>query len=252
MSEKTKAQELKEKLFYKKENGVDFMSDEELKVCDEFCEGYKKFLFENKTEREFAKSALELAKANGFEEFDKFGEELKAGDKVYYFNRGKAIILCVKGTRPVKDGVRISAAHIDSPRLDLKQCPVYEDGSLGFFKTHYYGGIKKYQWTAIPLSLHGRICKNDGSYVDVKVGEDPADPKFCITDILPHLGAEQMSRKANEIVKGEELNVVIGSRPFKDDKESEKIKLNLLNILYEKYGIVERDFLSAELELVPA
>ena len=252
MSEKTKAQELKELLFNKKENGVDFMSDDELKTCDDFCGGYKKFLYENKTEREFAKSALELAKANGYKEFDKFASQLSQGEKVYYFNRGKAIILCINGKRPVKDGVRISAAHIDSPRLDLKQCPVYEDGSLGFFKTHYYGGIKKYQWTAIPLSLHGRICKNDGSYVDVNVGEDPADPKFCITDILPHLGAEQMSRKANEIVKGEELNVVIGSRPFKDDKESEKIKLNLLNILYEKYGIVERDFLSAELELVPA
>jgi len=239
MSEEAK--ELQKKLFNKKENGVDFMSEEELKACDEFCEGYKKFLFENKTEREFAKSALALAKEHGFVEFDKFGKPLKAGDKVYYFNRGKAIILAVKGKRPVCDGVRISAAHIDSPRLDLKQCPVYEDGSLGFFKTHYYGGIKKYQWTAIPLSLHGRICKNDGTHIDVKVGEDPADPKFCITDILPHLGAEQMSRKANEIVKGEELNVV-----------SEKIKLNLLNILFEKYGIVERDFLSAELELVPA
>lgn len=250
MSEEAK--ELQKKLFNKKENGVDFMSEEELKACDEFCEGYKKFLFENKTEREFAKSALALAKEHGFVEFDKFGKPLEAGDKVYYFNRGKAIILAVKGKRPVCDGVRISAAHIDSPRLDLKQCPVYEDGSLGFFKTHYYGGIKKYQWTAIPLSLHGRICKNDGTYVDVKVGEDPADPKFCITDILPHLGAEQMSRKANEIVKGEELNVVIGSRPFKDDDVSEKIKLNLLNILFEKYGIVERDFLSAELELVPA
>lgn len=252
MSEKTKAQELKELLFYKKENGVDFMSAEELKLCDEFCEGYKKFLFENKTEREFAASALALAKENGFKEFDKLGTPLNAGDRVYYFNRGKAIILCVKGKRSVRDGVRISAAHIDSPRIDLKQCPVYEDGNMGFFKTHYYGGIKKYQWTAIPLSLHGRICKNDGSYIDVKVGEDASDPKFCITDILPHLGAEQMSRKANEIVKGEELNVVIGSRPFKDDKESEKIKLNLLNILYEKYGIVEKDFLSAELELVPA
>ena len=246
------AKELKEKLFYKKQNGIDFMSEEELNACDEFCEGYKKFLFENKTEREFAQSALEAAKANGFKEFDKFGAPLKAGDKVYYFNRGKAIILCVKGTRPVMDGVRISAAHIDSPRLDLKQVPVYEDGSLGFFKTHYYGGIKKYQWTAIPLSLHGRICKNNGSFVDVKIGEDAGDPKFCITDILPHLGAEQMARKANEIVKGEELNVVIGSRPFKDDSESERIKLNILNILFEKYGIVERDFLSAELELVPA
>ena len=154
MSEEAK--ELQKKLFNKKENGVDFMSEEELKACDEFCEGYKKFLFENKTEREFAKSALALAKEHGFVEFDKFGKPLKAGDKVYYFNRGKAIILAVKGKRPVCDGVRISAAHIDSPRLDLKQCPVYEDGSLGFFKTHYYGGIKKYQWTAIPLSLHGQ------------------------------------------------------------------------------------------------
>lgn len=252
MSEKTKAQELKELLFNKKENGVDFMSEEELKKCDEFCEGYKKFLFENKTEREFAASALALAKENGFCAFDKFGDKLDAGDKVYYFNRGKSIILCVKGKKSVKEGVRISAAHIDSPRIDLKQCPVYEDGGLGFFKTHYYGGIKKYQWTAIPLSLHGRICKNDGTYVDVKIGEAEGEPKFCITDILPHLGAEQMARKANEIVKGEELNVVIGSRPFKDDKESEKIKLNILNLIYEKYGVVERDFLSAELELVPA
>ena len=250
MSESTK--ELKKKLFYKKENGVDFMSDDELKVCDDFCEGYKKFLFENKTEREFCASALELARANGFKEYDKHGEALKSGDKVYYLNRDKALILCVKGKRPVADGVRIIASHIDSPRIDLKQVPVYEDGSLGFFKTHYYGGLKKYQWTAIPLSLHGRICKNDGSYVDVKIGEDSADPKFVITDILPHLCADQISRKANELVKGEELNVVIGSRPFKDDEESERIKLNILNILFEKYGIVERDFLSAELELVPA
>ena len=155
MSEKAK--ELQKKLFNKKENGVDFMSDEELKVCDDFCEGYKKFLFENKTEREFAASALKLAQEHGFTEFDKFGKALEPGDKVYYFNREKAIILAVKGKRPICDGVRISAAHIDSPRLDLKQCPVYEDGNLGFFKTHYYGGIKKYQWTAIPLSLHGRL-----------------------------------------------------------------------------------------------
>ncbi len=252
MSEKTRAQELRELLFNKKENGVDFMSDDEIARCDKFCEGYKKFLFENKTEREFAKSAEELAVKNGFEPFDEFARELKPGAKVYKMNRNKAIILCVKGKKSVKEGVRISAAHIDSPRIDLKQCPVYEDSGLGFFKTHYYGGIKKYQWTAIPLSLHGRICKNDGSYIDVKLGEEPNEPKFCITDILPHLGAEQMARKASEIVKGEELNVVIGSRPFRDDKESEKIKLNLLNILYEKYGIVERDFLSAELELVPA
>lgn len=250
MSEKTK--QLKEMLFNKKENGIDFMTDDELKECDDFCEGYKEFLGSCKTEREVAAWVEELAQANGFQKFDEFGDTLESGEKVYYMNRGKAVILCVKGKRSIKDGVRISAAHIDSPRLDLKQCPVYEQEGLGFFKTHYYGGIKKYQWTAIPLSLHGRICKNDGTFVDVRLGEEQGEPKFCITDILPHLGAEQMTRKANELVKGEELNVVIGSRPFKDDEESERIKLNLLSLLYEKYGIVERDFLSAELELVPA
>ena len=250
MSEKAK--QLREMLFNKKENGVDFMSEEELNLCDEFCEGYKEFLYECKTEREVAAWVERVAQNNGFAPFDAFGDALEAGDKVYYANRGKSVILCVKGRRSIKDGVRISAAHIDSPRLDLKQCPVYEQEGLGYFKTHYYGGIKKYQWVAIPLSLHGRICKVDGSFVDVRIGEEPGEPKFCITDILPHLGGEQMARKTNEIVKGEELNVVIGSRPFKDDEESEKIKLNILSLLYEKYGIVERDFLSAELEVVPA
>ena len=250
MSEKAK--QLKEMLFNKKENAVEFMSDEELGVCDEFCEGYKAFLQECKTEREVASWVESVAQNNGFVKFDAFGEAPEAGDKLYYANRGKAMILCVKGKRSIKDGVRIAAAHIDSPRLDLKQCPVYELDGMAFFKTHYYGGIKKYQWAAIPLSLHGRICKNDGSFVDVKIGEAPNEPKFCVTDILPHLGKDQMQRKPNEIIKGEELNIVIGSRPFKDDDESERVKLNILSLLYEKYGIVERDFLSAELELVPA
>lgn len=250
MSEKTK--QLKEMLFNQKKNGIDVFTEDELNACDEFCEGYKEFLGTHKTEREVAAYVEDVAQKNGFVKFDEFGGALNAGDKVYYANRGKAIILCVKGKRSIKDGVRISAAHIDSPRLDLKQCPIYEQDGVGYFKTHYYGGIKKYQCTTIPLSLHGRICKADGSFVDVKIGEEPGEPKFCITDILPHLGGEQMQRKANEIVKGEELNVVIGSRPFKDDDESERIKLNLLSLLYEKYGIVERDFLSAELELVPA
>ncbi|MCH5317733.1 MAG: aminopeptidase [Eubacterium sp.] len=251
MSEKS-AKELKELLFDKKENGVDFMSDEELKVCDDFCEGYKEFLFKCKTEREVAAWAEETAIAAGFKPFNEFGEPLKAGEKVYVMNRGKSIMLCVKGKRPINEGVRISAAHIDSPRIDLKQVPVYEDSNLAFFKTHYYGGIKKYQWTAIPLSLHGRICKNDGTYVDICLGEAAGEPKFCITDILPHLANEQYARKSGDLVKGEELNVVIGSRPFKDDSESERIKLNILKLIYEKYGVVERDFLSAELELVPA
>ncbi len=251
MSENS-AKELQKLLFNKKENGVDFMSEEELNACDDFCEGYKSFLFENKTEREVAAWAEETAKQAGFVKFDEFGAPLKPGDKVYVANRCKAIILCVKGKRPINEGVRIAAAHIDSPRVDLKQCPVYEENSMAFFKTHYYGGIKKYQWVAIPLSLHGRICKNDGTYIDIKLGEKPGEPKFCMTDILPHLALEQYTRKPNELVKGEELNVLIGSRPFKDDEASERVKLNILKLLYDKYSIVERDFLSAELELVPA
>ena len=250
MSEKTK--QLKEMLFNQKKNGIDVFTEDELNACDEFCEGYKEFLGTHKTEREVAAYVEDVAQKNGFVKFDEFGGALNAGDKVYYANRGKAIILCVKGKRPINEGVRIAAAHIDSPRVDLKQCPVYEDGSMAFFKTHYYGGIKKYQWTAIPLSLHGRICKNDGTCVDIRLGEEPGEPKFCITDILPHLALEQYTRKPNELVKGEEMNILIGSRPFKDDEESERIKLNILNLLYEKYGVVERDFLSAELELVPA
>ena len=251
MSEKT-AKELKKELFYKRENGVDALSEETVKAADDFCEGYKDFLFNCKTEREVAEWAVTTAEQAGFKPFDPFGDPLKAGEKVYVLNRNKAIILCVKGKKPINEGVRISAAHIDSPRIDLKQNPVYEDNSLAYFKTHYYGGVKKYQWVAIPLSLHGRICKNDGSYVDIKLGEKEGEPKFCITDILPHLANEQYTRKPNELVKGEELNVVIGSRPFKDDAESERVKLNILKLLNEKYGIVERDFLSAELELVPA
>lgn len=254
MSENSKksAKELKKLLFNNKQNGMDVLSDEELKKCDTFCEAYKGFLWHCKTEREVAAWAEEAARAAGFSKFDEFGAPLVPGQKVYVLNREKAIILCIKGKKPVKEGVRIVAAHIDSPRVDLKQCPVYEDGSLAFFKTHYYGGIKKYQWAAIPLSLHGRICKNDGTYVDIRLGDEPGEPRFCITDILPHLAVEQYTRKPNELIKGEEMNVLIGSRPFRDDEESEKIKLNILNILYEKYGIVERDFLSAELELVPA
>ncbi len=248
----SKAKELQDLLFNKKVNAAETLSDDEIKTADDFCEGYKDFLYNCKTEREVAKWAEETAVKAGFKPFNEFGEPLKAGEKVYVMNRGKAIMLCVKGKKPINEGVRISAAHIDSPRVDLKQCPVYEDSSIAYFKTHYYGGIKKYQWAAIPLSLHGRICKNDGTYVDVRIGEDKGDPKFCITDILPHLAIEQYQRKPNELIKGEEMNILIGSRPFKDDDASEKTKLNILKLLYDKYGIVERDFLSAELELVPA
>ncbi len=166
----------------------------------------------------------------------------KCGDKVYLNNRGKAVILCVMGKEPVENGIRLSAAHIDSPRLDLKPNPLYEDNELAYFKTHYYGGIKKYQWTAMPLSLHGVMVKKDGSKVKVNIGEDDGDPMFVVTDLLPHLAAEQMKRTLSDGIRGEELNILIGSRPFSKDEGSEKVKLNIISILNEKYGVTESDF----------
>ena len=247
----SKNEELREKLFYSADHACKKISDDELKTADSFAEGYKKFMSKCKIEREVVNFVKDLAHENGFVTFDPKAS-YKAGDKVIYNNRGKAVILAVIGKRPVEEGVRIAAAHIDSPRLDLKPNPLYEEAELALFKTHYYGGIKKYQWTAIPLALHGVIVKADGTTVEVNIGKDAGDPKFVVTDLLPHLAAEQMKRSLAEGIKGEELNVLIGSRPFKDDEGSESVKLNIMNILNEKYGIVEADFLSAELEVVPA
>lgn len=252
MSEKNSvSKELKEKLFSKKKNGIFRMNDAELKSCDEFSESYKSFLNAAKTEREAVEQSVELLKQKGFKEYT-IGMKLSAGDKIYRNNRGKAVIAAIIGSEPIESGVRLCAAHIDSPRLDLKQFPLYEDNEMALFKTHYYGGIKKYQWTAIPLSLHGVIIKSDNSSVKVNIGEDENDPVFCVTDLLPHLATEQMKRNLAQGIKGEELNIVVGSRPFKDDEASEAVKLNILNILNEKYGIIEDDFISAELEAVPA
>lgn len=245
------AKQLKEKLFMHKKNAYLRMSDSEIKKCDKFCEGYKRFLDEAKTEREAAGYIEREAKAAGFVKFDK-KKKYKAGDKVYLINREKSAILAVIGSEPIENGVNLLAAHIDSPRLDMKQNPLMEKDEVGYFKSHYYGGIKKYQWTTVPMSLHGVIVKADGSKVIVKIGEDENDPVFCVSDLLPHLASAQMKRSAPELIKGEELNLIIGSRPFKDDEISEKIKLNLLAILNKKYGITEEDFLSAELEAVPA
>lgn len=245
------AKQLKEKLFMHKKNAYLRMSDSEIKKCDKFCEGYKRFLDEAKTEREAAGYIEREAKAAGFVKFDK-KKKYKAGDKVYLINREKSAILAVIGSEPIENGVNLLAAHIDSPRLDMKQNPLMEKDEVGYFKSHYYGGIKKYQWTTVPMSLHGVIVKADGSKVIVKIGEDENDPVFCVSDLLPHLASAQMKRSAPELIKGEELNLIIGSRPFKDDEISEKIKLNLLAILNKKYGITEADFLSAELEAVPA
>lgn len=245
------ANEWKEKLYLQKKNGGLVLSEEELQKADAFCEEYKNFLNSSKTEREAVHYAIARAEKLGFTPFDA-GKAYKAGDKVYLNNRGKALILAVMGKKDLREGVHILAAHTDSPRLDLKQVPVYEDNEMGYLKTHYYGGIKKYQWVTIPLALHGVLVKNDGSVVTVRIGEDEGDPVFCITDLLPHLAADQMKRPAGELIRGEELNVVIGSRPFRDDDASERVKLNLLKLLFEKYGVTEADFLSAELEVVPA
>ena len=248
---KSEAKKLKDELFLNDKNAALTLSSDEISLADKFCEGYKYFINECKTERRAVKFMAEAAENAGYAKFDA-KTKYYAGDKVYLVNRGKAIILAVFGKHPVADGVRISAAHIDSPRLDLKQNPLYEDKEMALLKTHYYGGIKKYQWTAIPLSLFGVICKNDGTTVEVNIGEDDDDPQFCVSDLLPHLASEQMKRTLSEGIKGEELNVLIGSRPFRDDDESELVKLNIMKILHEKYGIVEEDFRSAELELVPA
>ena len=252
MSETNNAiKELKEKLLMPRKNGVYRMTEEELRVCDDFCEGYKSFMDRSKIEREFAVNSIELLVNNGFVEYRK-GMSLSAGDKVYYNNRGKAVIAAVIGTEPISEGVRLCAAHIDSPRLDLKQNPLYEDNEIALFKTHYYGGIKKYQWTTIPLSLHGVIIRADGTSVTVNIGEDENDPVFCVTDLLPHLANDQMKRTLAQGVKGESLNILVGSRPFRDDEESGAVKLAILAALNEKYGITEADFISAELEAVPA
>ncbi len=245
------AEELKNELCYNPQHACAVVDQKVIEEADRFAEGYKVFLNESKTEREATATIVETAKSRGFVEFDPY-KQYKAGDKVYYVNREKSIILAVIGKKPLTEGVKIAAAHIDSPRLDLKPNPLYESDELALFKTHYYGGIKKYQWVAIPLALHGVVIKADGTKVDVKIGEEEGEPKFVISDILPHLGAEQGKRTLSEGIAGEELNVIVGSRPFNNDKGSELVKLNVLKLLNEKYGIKEADFLSAELEVVPA
>lgn len=249
MSDKIK--ELKEKLFYEKKNGLLTVDEKTVDEIQSYCEGYKNFLNSAKTEREAVVTAINMAEKHGFKPFE-IGKKYVAGDKVYFNNRGKTVAFAVIGKDTADCGVNITAAHIDSPRLDLKPNPMYEELELALFKTHYYGGIKKYQWTAVPLALHGVFAKKDGTVVNVCIGEKDDEPKFVINDLLPHLAAEQSKRTLSDGVRGEELNVLIGSMPFKSDEGSELVKLNILKILNEKYGITESDFLSAELELVPA
>ena len=240
----------REELFSAKKNAYDIVEEEVKTQSEAYCEGYKTFLNVAKTEREAVNEAIAIAEAAGFVPYTT-GMALEAGMKLYRNIYGKALMLTVIGSAPLSDGVNIAGAHVDAPRIDLKQVPLYEDGELAFFKTHYYGGIKKYQWMTLPLALHGIVIKKDGSAVDIKIGEDENDPAFTITDLLPHLGKEQAKKTLGEAFTGENLNILIGSRPTGEEKESDRIKHTVLQLLYEKYGIMEDDFLSAELEAVP-
>ena len=246
--EKTEIEILKDKLFNKKENGWNFTKNKE--DIFNYADGYINFMNASKTEREIIKSSKKIAESNGFKDIKEY-DSLKAGDKIYYINREKSMYLAVIGKEDIEKGINIIGAHGDSPRLDLKPNPIYEDGEFAYFKTHYYGGIKKYQWTTIPLSIHGVIVKANGEKIEINIGEDENDPIFTITDLLPHLAQDQMEKKLKNGIDGEDLNLLIGSIPYEKDI-TEAVKLNILNILNKKYGITEVDFLSSEIELVPA
>ena len=240
----------RKELFYEKKNGYDSMDAAAREAMEAYCEGYKAYLNDSRTEREAVANAIRLAEREGFVEY-RAGMELKAGDKVWFNNRGKALMLAVAGKKPLSEGVVVAAAHVDAPRLDLKQTPLYEDNELAFFKTHYYGGIKKYQWTAIPLELHGVVATKDGEVIEVVIGREKDDPQFVISDLLPHLAADQMKKTLAEGVTGEGLNILIGSAPYADEG-ADRVKLAVMSILNSRYDITEEDFISAELCAVPA
>lgn len=245
------AKDLKKELEYQNKSAFDSITEDELERSFAYAESYKLFLDNAKTEREAVKYAVAMAKRKGYTEYS-FGDELSEGGKYYYNNRGKQLVIFKIGEESLEKGAYIMAAHIDSPRLDLKQNPLYEDSGFGMFKTHYYGGIKKYQWTTVPLSLHGVVIKGDGGTVEICIGEDDDEPIFYISDLLPHLAKDQMSKSLAEGITGEGLNIIVGSEPYREEETDGAIKLNLLRILNEKYGICEEDFLSAELTAVPA
>ena len=242
---------LEKKLMNKKISGWIETDNEKFGNIFNFCDGYIEFLNKSKTEREFTFNAKKLAEQNGFKDINGV-EKLNPGDKVYLENREKSIYFAIIGEEKLEKGLHIVGAHIDSPRLDLKPNPLYEEGEMAYFNTHYYGGIKKYQWTTIPLSIHGVIIKANGEKITVNIGEDESDPIFTITDLLPHLAKDQAQKKLGEAIEGENLDLLVGSIPALDKEAKEKVKLNVLKILNEKYGIIENDFVSSELELVPA
>ena len=242
--------DLREKLFYEQKNGYDRLDTRERVALEDYCREYMAYLNESRTEREAVRNAIALAEEQGFKPYVP-GMALKAGDKVYKNNRGKALMLAVIGKKPLSEGSVIAGAHVDSPRLDLKQVTMYESDELCYFKTHYYGGIKKYQWVTIPLELHGVVALKSGEVVDVVIGRDPEDPRFVITDLLPHLAQDQMKKTLAEGITGEGLNILIGSTPY-DDEGKDRVKLAVMSILNDMYDITEEDFLSAELVAVPA
>ena len=237
-------------LLYKNESVAD-LAPETMAQADAFCEGYKKFLDNGKTEREACAYSEGLLKAAGYRPFVP-GETLRPGDKIYWINRKKCVLAATIGKKSMAEGFHLNIAHIDAPRLDLRPVPLYESSDLAFLRTHYYGGIRKYQWPTIPLALHGVIYRADGSCVEINIGEKDEDPVFCITDLLPHLGAKQGEKKLNDAIPGENLNVLVASRPVEDKELENRVKLNVLKMLYEAYGIAEKDFINAEIEVVPA
>lgn len=250
--EKTEGQLKQDKLFYKKKNYFEEASESERKEMFDYAEGYKTFLDVGKTERESCEVTIKMVEEKGYTEYH-FGDKLSVGDKKYFVNRGKSVAIFKIGNKDLEsDGIRLIASHIDAPRIDLKQVPLYEDSKMCFLKTHYYGGIKKYQWTAIPLAIHGSVVLLDGTKVDISVGENPNDPVFCINDLLPHLGREQMQQPSTKLIEAEQLNVLVGGVPYADKDVKDSVKLNVLNILNQKYGMNEEDFLSSELCVVPA
>ena len=242
--------EIKKELFYEQKNGYDLIGTDERIKMENYSAAYMSYLNDARTEREAVKLAIELAEAKGFKEY-KVGSELKPGDRIYRNNRGKALMLAVIGEKCLCEGAVIAGAHVDAPRIDLKQKPLYETDELAYFKTHYYGGIKKYQWVTIPLELHGVVALKNGELVDIAIGRDADDPQFVITDLLPHLAKDQVSKTMAEGITGEGLNILIGSAPYAGEG-SDRVKLAVMSILNDRYGICEEDFLSAELTAVPA
>jgi len=248
---KQEKNELQSKLCYTSKDAAKTFSAEKKDIAFQFAEGYKNFLNESKTEREAVKFALCLAKEYGYIPFE-YGKTYSTGDRIYYVNREKAIILANIGKKPMEEGFGIIASHVDAPRLDLKPNPLFESDSIAYFRTHYYGGIKKYQWLTVPLALHGSVVLADGRTIDVAIGENDDDPIFYITDLLPHLAQDQMKKVAAELTPGENLKVIVGTLPVEEAEVKDAVKLNVLQYLNEHYGMIEEDFISAELILVPA